>query len=185
MLTKEEKYATILKRHFDGIFERIKIMKKILALALSLVLMLSLTSCDGILGLVDMDTEELSMVLEDLLVVLENIMNGEETSVSESVSFEESILLEEPAPCIRPEYKEAVDHYEAFVDEYVAFMKEYKSTDSHTEQMMVRYFDLLSEYNKELGDFSSLKNKAVNAEETLYFVSALARTKNKIASIEN
>lgn len=59
---------------------------------------------------------------------------------------------------IRPEFKEAMDNYEAFFDEYCEFMKKYNESDDTTSLLadyasyMVKYTDTMQKMNNISGD---------------------------------
>ena len=86
---------------------------------------------------------------------------------------------------IRPEFKEAMDSYEAFFDEYIAFMERY--ADADTTEML----DLLSDYTKYMTEYaeakeslSELEEQEMSVDEALYYMEVTTRITEKLWEIE-
>ena len=86
---------------------------------------------------------------------------------------------------IRPEFKEAMDSYEAFFDEYIAFMERYAGAD--TTEML----DLLSDYTKYMTEYaeameslSELEEQEMSVDEAIYYMEVTTRITEKLWEIE-
>lgn len=86
---------------------------------------------------------------------------------------------------IRPEFKEAMDSYEAFFDEYIAFMERY--ADADTTEML----DLLSDYTKYMTEYaeameslSELEEQEMSVDEAIYYMEVTTRITEKLWEIE-
>lgn len=81
---------------------------------------------------------------------------------------------------IRPDFKEAMDSYEAFMDEYVEFMKKYKNADAMDMLgMLSQYTDFMQKYS----DFSDKMDKwesDMNDAELTYYLEVTARVNKKL-----
>lgn len=95
---------------------------------------------------------------------------AEETSVAEAVS---------DSGAIRPEFKSAMDSYEAFMDEYCAFMKKYSENPSDLG-LLADYAEYMKKYADAVKDFEALDNNEMNAAEAAYYVEVSARVSKKL-----
>ena len=95
---------------------------------------------------------------------------AEETSVAEAVS---------DSGAIRPEFKSAMDSYEAFMDEYCAFMKKYSENPSDLG-LLADYAEYMKKYADAVKDFEALDNNEMNAAEAAYYVEVGARVSKKL-----
>ena len=87
-----------------------------------------------------------------------------------------------PAKGIRPEFRDAMDSYEAFFDEYVTFMKEYMDSDDPLD-MMVDYSDMMQQYTDTMTEFRNLDTSELSNEEMLYYTEVTVRILEKIEDI--
>ena len=82
---------------------------------------------------------------------------------------------------IRPEFKEAMDNYEAFFDEYCEFMKKYNESDDTTSLLadyasyMVKYTDTMQKMNNISGDELTDAEVAYYAEVSAKLIEAGAQ----------
>ena len=118
-------------------------LKKILAMLLAFVMMLSLTACGGNKP-TDNDAEPDDGKKQER-VTEEPKKTEEPEKTAEPKETEEPAETEEPTeePTKEPEevsadFKAAMDKYEAFIDEYVTFIKKYEEEG--------RPLSMLSEY---------------------------------------
>lgn len=113
-----------------------------------------------------------------------------ETTAPEETQAPETNAPETPAQAdsgiIRPEIKEAIDSYEAFIDEYCEFMKNYNASDF---TMLAKYAEFLSKEVEMTKQFNDIENEDLNDAETAYFLEVDARCIQKLneaaASIGN
>lgn len=83
---------------------------------------------------------------------------------------------------IRPEIKEAIDGYEAFVDEYCEFMKTYNSSDV---TMLLKYTELLSKEIELSEKFEEIDDKDLTDAEALYYSEVSLRCSQKLLTAAN
>ena len=87
---------------------------------------------------------------------------AETTAENASSSETEKSTSSEPdgskSDGIRPEFKEAMDSYEAFFDEYIAFMKEY--ANAGPEDML----DMMGDYTEYLKQYAEAMEKPINPD---------------------
>lgn len=95
---------------------------------------------------------------------------AEETSAAEADS---------DSGAIRPEFKSAMDSYEAFMDEYCAFMKKYSENPSDLG-LLADYAEYMKKYADAVKDFEALDNNEMNAAEAAYYVEVSARVSKKL-----
>lgn len=83
---------------------------------------------------------------------------------------------------IRPEFKEAMDSYEAFYTEYCEFMKEYKKkpTDS---KLLAKYADMLTKAEKMNDAFEKWDEDDLNSEELKYYLEVNNRVMKMLADV--
>ena len=85
---------------------------------------------------------------------------------------------------IRPEVKEALDSYEAYIDEYVAFMERYKAADAtDMVAMMGDYTDMLSRYSEFSEKIDALGESELTNAELAYYLEVTNRVSQKLLSV--
>jgi len=87
----------------------------------------------------------------------------------------------EPEDGIRPEFKEAMDSYEAFFDEYCEFMEEYK-TSSDPASMLADYTDMMQKEVDALTKLDEIGSQEMSDEELVYYTEVMGRINQKLAS---
>ncbi|MCI8475328.1 MAG: hypothetical protein HFF07_08350 [Oscillospiraceae bacterium] len=80
---------------------------------------------------------------------------------------------------IRPEFKEAMDSYEAFFDEYVAFMQKFAEADN-TLSLLSDYSDYMTQYAETMEKFSAMSEEDMSTEEALYYMEVSNRITKKL-----
>ena len=109
----------------------------------------------------------------------------EEPKAESSSQAEETPKGEEQVDetTVRPEFKEAMDSYEAFFDEYVEFMNQYKNDPTNAE-LLAQYSDMLSKEAKMLKEFDDMKNDdSMTTAETAYYLEVHSRIMDKLAKV--
>ena len=91
---------------------------------------------------------------------------------------EEEPEEEAPASGIRPEIKEAIDAYEAFVDEYCAFI-ETVNEDPTNAELLAAYIEYVDKLEEEERKMDAL-DKDLTEEEEDYYIEVLDRCNKKI-----
>lgn len=102
--------------------------------------------------------------------------NGnEETAPSASAQGETQSSL-------RPEFKEAMDSYEAFCDEYCDFMMQYKENPSDLK-LLAGYSDMLIKLSEMEESFEAWEDEDLSKEELAYYVEVTNRVAQKLLEI--
>ena len=84
---------------------------------------------------------------------------------------------------IRPEFKEAMDSYEAFFDEYIDFMNRYKENPTNAELLM-QYADMLNRESTMLKEFDDWEKQGdMTTAESAYYLEVHARIYQKLATV--
>lgn len=83
---------------------------------------------------------------------------------------------------IRPEFKEAMDSYEAFYDEYCAFMEEYKE-DSLNLSLLAKYADMIAKAAKMEEKFKAWDNGTLSNEELKYYLDVMNRIQKRLIDL--
>ena len=104
-------------------------------------------------------------------------------TISEPASDDSVEINEETAVTdgIRPEFKEAMDSYEAFFDEYVEFMNQYAKSES-TPALLLEYSEFLTQYSETMQKMEEWESGELSKEETLYYIEVTGRINQKLAS---
>lgn len=85
---------------------------------------------------------------------------------------------------LRPEFKEAMDAYEAFYDEYCNFMLEYKENPSDLN-LLLKYAEMLTRLNEMDAAFNSWDESEMTNEELKYYLDVNNRVMQKLLDIAN
>lgn len=108
---------------------------------------------------------------------------AESEEMPEAESKEES--AEEKTPVrsgIRPEFKAAMDSYEAFYDEYIALMKKYSANPTDLS-LLTQYMDLLSKTEEMDKSFEQWDEDDMSDEELKYYLEVNLRVSQKLIHI--
>lgn len=106
--------------------------------------------------------------------------DGDFTKILESaILLPQESLDGSESDTIRPEFKEAMDSYEAFFDEYSAFMKKYQSS-SNSFEMLADYMDYLTRYTETMEKLDAIGESDLSTEELAYYTEVTARISTKL-----
>lgn len=83
---------------------------------------------------------------------------------------------------LRPEFKEAMDSYEAFMDEYVAFMKKYLENPTDI-RLISDYSKFMTEYTEFAEAFEKWESEDLNTAELAYYIEVQTRVTQKLLEI--
>ena len=157
-------------------------MKKVYAFILVLAMLLSLSACSGLPS--SSQTSEESHQVDDSQNAQEvrddskpsaNAMpvDGEAEGSDEQSQTDTGKNDEEndspPASGIRPEFKEAMDTYEAFYEEYCEFMTEYGENPTDIT-LLKRYSEILIKMEKMNAAFEAWDDDEMSGEELKYYL---------------
>ena len=83
---------------------------------------------------------------------------------------------------IRPEFKEAMDSYEAFFDEYVDFMKLYQGDPTNLD-LLLGLSDMLTREAEMMEEFDDWQDEDLNSAELAYYLEVQARIYRKLGEV--
>ena len=83
---------------------------------------------------------------------------------------------------LRPEFKEAMDAYEAFYDEYFEFLEEYKKNPSDMT-LMLKYTEMLTQVAEMNESFEAWDEDELNDAELKYYLDVNNRIMKKLVDI--
>ena len=88
---------------------------------------------------------------------------------------------EEPSG-IRPEFKEAMDSYEAFYKEYCSLMKQYQENPADLS-LLGKYADMLTKAEEMDQKFEQWDEGELSSEELKYYLDVTARVEKMLADL--
>ena len=92
----------------------------------------------------------------------------------------EPAVTPEPAgDGIRPEFREAMESYEAFFDDYAEFMQAYAESDD-TLSMLGEYADFVAKYAELTADFEAIDESELSDAEAMYYAEVSLRISQKL-----
>ena len=106
----------------------------------------------------------------------------EETEpIEEEVAEEEPVVEEETVSedTIRPDVKEAIDAYEAFIDEYCEFMSKYEESNP---AMLLEYMQLIGKLESYSSKMDAMEEDLTDAEYWYYY-EVINRCNEKILKV--
>lgn len=121
-------------------------------------------------------------------VLPEETPSAEPAPAEEPENTQESVPEPTPEPAepvaegLRPEFKEAMDSYEAFMDEYVAFMKKYNETDD-TGSMLLDYAAYIAKYADAVAKLDEIDEDSLTEEEMRYYTDVNLRVAQKLNQV--
>ena len=156
-------------------------LKKILAMLLAFVMMLSLTACGGNKP-TDNDAEPDDGKKQERVT-------EEPEETAEPKETEEPEETEEPAeePTEEPEevsadFKAAMDKYEAFIDEYVTFIKKYEE-EGRPLSMLSEYTELMTQYTEFAETMAAYNGDNLSAADYAYYIEVMGRVSQKLLEL--
>lgn len=108
-----------------------------------------------------------------------------ETTEQKKEEVKDSEKVEETADStsgLRPEFKEAMDSYEAFYDEYCTFMQKYMNNPSDLT-MLTKYTDLMSKATDVDEKFDAWDQSDMSDEELKYYLDVSNRVMKKLVDV--
>ena len=81
-----------------------------------------------------------------------------------------------------PEFKAAMDSYEAFFDQYIEFMQKYMKSDN-VASMMVDYANYMIQYADTMEKMDKIDEDNLSAADEAYYVKVHARILKKLAKV--
>ncbi|MCQ2563444.1 MAG: hypothetical protein MJ128_02995 [Mogibacterium sp.] len=138
-------------------------MKKIIAVTLALLLMLTLAGCSKD----EPSTEDGSNAVDTYE------LDSEETESTDS---------DDDSGVLSPEFKKTMDDYEAWFDHYCEVMKKYEENPSDLE-LLSEMTDLLTEETAMLDEMENMDQSEMNEAELAYYIEVIARIEKKLLEV--
>ncbi len=115
-------------------------------------------------------TEVIAVETEELAIPIE-------TEPEETTETEPNLIDN-----IRPEFKEAMDSYEAFFDEYCEFMKKYMESDDLLS-MMTDYASYMAQYSETMDKLEKMGEEEMSDAESAYYLEVMTRINTKLMEV--
>ena len=144
-------------------------MKRFIAVILALVMVLSFTAC----GAVNDTKGEQNVSFEQNK---DTATKG--TEATEQTQAADTGLVDG----MRPEFKEAMDAYEAFYKDYVDFMKKYMANPTDMS-LLSNYADMMTDAADMDGKFEAWDQSEMNSAELSYYLDVSARVLKMLADV--
>lgn len=153
-------------------------MKKLISLILAIVIAVSMTACGGESSpKIEPNSENTNISVE----------KGNDTHTEEkTIETPATNPADEPEGLtgIRPEFKKAMDDYEAFFDKYIDFINKYENA-STTELMalMADYMQYMTDFAEAMDSMEEMESQDMSTEETLYYAQVTSRISAKLMAV--
>lgn len=154
-------------------------LKKILAMLLAFVMMLSLTACGGNKPAETDDGKKHERVTEEPEETEEPEKTAEPEETKEPAETEEP--TEEPAG-VSADFKAVMDEYEKFIDKYVKFMKKYEK-EGRPLSMLSEYTELLTQYTEFAETMAAYNGDNLSAADYAYYIEVMGRVSQKLLEL--
>ena len=138
-------------------------MKKIIAVIVALLLVLTLAGCSKD----EPSTEDGSNAVDTYE------LDSEETESTDS---------DDDSEVLSSEFKKTMDDYEAWFDHYCEVMQKYEENPSDLE-LLSEMTDLLSEETVMLDEMENMDQSEMNAAELAYYLEVTARIEKKLLEV--
>lgn len=106
----------------------------------------------------------------------------DDNAISENAENKDVNADEELVDGMRPEFKEAMDSYEAFYDEYCDVMKKYAANPTDME-ILTSYTDMLTKAAEMTEKFDAWENSDMNSAELKYYLDVNNRVTQKLLEV--
>ena len=80
---------------------------------------------------------------------------------------------------VTPEFKEAMDSYEAFFDEYIAFMERFSESED-TSSMLAEYMEYMTRYTEVMEKLGDIGDQELSDADALYYAQVQLRVSEKL-----
>ena len=149
-------------------------MKKAIALTLAICTLFALSGCGGFPIKITVTTSSPAETAEPTA--------SPAPSAPPLASKPEEKKSSAPASGMRPEFKELLDTYEAFIDEYVDFMHSYMENPLDFS-LLAQYADFLEKYEDMTDLIDEIDEDELSNEELKYYIDFTARISKKMVDI--
>lgn len=84
---------------------------------------------------------------------------------------------------VTPDFKKAMDEYEAFFDEYIAFMEKYEKSSNLSPEMLDDFSKYMDRYSQTMEALDAIDEDSLSPADYAYYTEVMLRINKKIASI--
>lgn len=84
---------------------------------------------------------------------------------------------------VTPDFKKAMDEYEAFFDEYIAFMKKYENTSDFSPAMLDDFNKYMERYTQTMEALNAIDANSLSPADYAYYTEVVLRINDKIANL--
>ena len=144
-------------------------MKKILAVIVAMLLMLTMAACGSSEPAASEDESGTVDTYEQDVEEPEASDSGEEAADADS-------------GLLSPEFKKTMDDYEAWFDHYCEVMKKYEENPSDLE-LLSEMSELLAEESTMLDQMENMDQNDMNTAELAYYLEVTARIEKKLLEV--
>lgn len=155
-------------------------LKKILAMLLAFVMMLSLTACGGNKP-TDNDAEPDDGKKQER-VTEEPEETGEPEEPEETKEPEETEEPTEEPAGVSADFKAVMDEYEKFIDKYVKFMRKYEK-EGRPLSMLSEYTELMTQYTEFAETMAAYNGDNLSAADYAYYIEVMGRVSQKLLEL--
>ena len=113
----------------------------------------------------------------------ENTKSTSTNDTNNQIEVNDTAKQEVPETDISPDFKAAMDSYEAFFDEYVAFMKKYAKSNGTDMNLLNDYTTYMSKYADTMTKFEALKEADMSTAEAAYYIEVQSRITKKLLEV--
>lgn len=138
-------------------------LKKILAMLLAFVMMLSLTACGG-----NKPTD--------------NDAEPDDGKKQERVTEEPAEEPTEEPEEVSADFRDVMDEYEKFIDKYVKFMKKYEE-EGRPLSMLSEYTELMTQYTEFAETMAAYNGDNLSAADYAYYIEVMGRVSQKLLEL--
>ena len=138
-------------------------LKKILAMLLAFVMMLSLTACGG-----NEPTD--------------NDAEPDDGKKQERVTEEPAEEPTEEPEEVSADFRDVMDEYEKFIDKYVKFMKKYEE-EGRPLSMLSEYTELMTQYTEFAETMAAYNGDNLSAADYAYYIEVMGRVSQKLLEL--
>lgn len=155
-------------------------LKKILAMLLALIMMLSLTACGGNKP-TDNDAEPDDGKKQERVTV-EPEETEEPEEPEETKEPEETEEPTEEPEEVSADFRDVMDEYEKFIDKYVKFMKKYEE-EGRPLSMLSEYTELMTQYTEFAETMAAYNGDNLSAADYAYYIEVMGRVSQKLLEL--
>lgn len=116
------------------------------------------------------------LLLAGVLAVTMTACGGSSEPAEEPI---EEPQIEEQAPELDPDFKAAMDSYEAFMNDYADFMEKYAESDDMTA-MLGDYMDYMSKYQEAMDALEKIESQDMTDAELAYYLEVTNRVSQRL-----